>query len=342
VLTVPVADALPVFVARLATRFFEAPPRRRRRLLRSADTTASRLALALAVRRELLRSASTPAERELEEALRARLADALRPENLGVRPLDLGSPEPLLDAVRYHDAVHPVVSEADLRRRLAGDRVIYALVHKSRPDSALVFAEVALAKGLPDAVDRILDPDAPVFPTEAADQGIFYGISNTEAGAAGLALGTTLIERMLDALGARFPQVSRWVTLSPMPGFRTWLASSIRASVANDAVAQVCAENGTRLEEVVLLVDGEVDPPERARIRRTPMLQSLARRYLETRRPDGTPLDPVARFHLGNGAALDTVRLDSDRSSRGFKQSLGVMASYVYVADGRRLEREAS
>lgn len=338
----PVADALPAFVARLAARFFDAPPPRRRRFLRSADTTASRLALALAVRRELLQSSPTPAGAELEDALRARLADALRPENLVIRPLDLGSPEALLDAVRYHDAVHPVVSEADLRRRLAEDRAVYALVHKSRPDAALVFAEVALVKSLPDAVDWIVDPDAPILPPEAAEQGIFYGISNTEAGTAGLSLGTTLLDRMIDALRGRFPHVGRWVTLSPMPGFRAWLASALRASLPGDAVARVCAENGIAPLALLPLVDGQADRPEHARIRLLPGLASLARCYLESKRADGSPRDPVARFHLGNGAVLDEIRVDADRSAKGFEQSLGVMASYAYVVDGRRVGEAAS
>ncbi|MBX3203065.1 MAG: malonyl-CoA decarboxylase family protein [Labilithrix sp.] len=338
-LTVPVADALPAFVARLAARFFDAPAPRRRRLLRSADTTASRLALALAVRRELLTSASTPATKALEDALRARLADALRPENLVIRPLDLGSPEALLDAVRRHDAVHPVVSEEDLERRLADDRAIYALVHKSRRDAALVFAEVALVASTPAAVDRLVDPSAPILPAAAAREGIFYGISNTEPGTAGLSLGTTLLDRMLDALGGRFPHVTRWATLSPMPGFRAWLVSAVRGSLPGDPVARVCVENGIAPRALLPLVDGRADEPEHARIRLVPGLEALARCYLESTRSDGSPRDPVARFHLGNGAVLDSVRVDADRSTRGFEQSLGVMASYAYVVDGRRVGR---
>lgn len=334
----PAADALHVFVARLATRFFDAPARTRQRLLRSADASAMRLALALAVRSELLRNASaTQAERSFEKALRSRLADALRAENLRARALDAGSPETLLDAVRYHDAVHPVVSEADLRRRLAPDRALYGLVHKSRPSSALAFAEVALVRGLPKRVDRLLDPAAPILPPSAADHGVFFGISNTEPGAAGLALGSTLIERMIDLLGMRFPHVPHWVTLSPIPGLRAWLEASLRDPAARVPLEAICSESSVSIADLSAAVDAARHRTASRDADVSSVLRPLAEHYLGSTDERGRPIDPVARFHIGNGARLDAVLLDADRSTKGMAQSLGVMASYAYVVGGRRV-----
>lgn len=345
----PAADALHVFVARLATRFFDAPAPRRVRLLRSADASAMRLALALAVRGELLRNVNaTPAEQSLEKALRLRLVDALRPENLRLRALDAASPETLLDAVRYHDAVHPVVSEADLRRRLAPDRALYALVHKSRPTAPLAFAEVALTRGLPKAVDRLLDPASPILPPSAADHGVFFGISNTEPGAAGLSLGAVLIERMLGLLVASFPHVTHWVTLSPIPGLRAWLEATLGEPAGRASLEAICTESGVSIAELAAAVDaarrgaarsGELHrgTARSGELHRSPALRAIAEHYLASTDSRGRPVDPVARFHIGNGARVDAVLLDADRSTKGLAQSLGVMASYAYVVGGRRV-----
>ncbi len=63
-------------------------------------------------------------------------------------------------------------------------------------------------------------------------------------------------------------------------------------------------------------------------------LQFLVAYYLhEEKRRDHLPLDPVARFHLGNGASLDHVLPGADIFTKGLSQSAGVMVSYLYALD---------
>lgn len=249
------------------------------------------LASLLATRARLLslpRSEATKAlDAELLPGLKAVLSE------LEVRDVrfDGGA---LLNVVRHRDAVHPVENEADLARRLAPDRGIEALVHPLLPDAPFAFLEFALTRGMPTSVQQILSTEAEVLDPALADYGVFYGISNTEPGAAGLAVGALLIERLLVLLPSRFPQVKQWVTLSPVPTLRAWVESV----------------------------------PEKDR-RGLPCVE-LARRYLSLRDALGRPLDPVARFHLGNGAVLGPLFAGANDSERAAHESFGVMASYVY------------
>ena len=200
---------------------------------------------------------------------------------------------------------------------------------------------MALTRGLPKRVDRLLDPAAPILSPSAVDHGVFFGISNTEPGAAGLSLGSTLIERMLDLLGMRFPHVPHWVTLSPIPGLRAWLEASLKDPEARTPIEAIGAESGVSIAELSATVDAAQH--RTAKVARSggtessSVLRALAEHYLASTDERGRPIDPVARFHMGNGARLDAVLLDADRSIKGMAQSLGVMASYAYVVGGRRV-----
>ena len=51
----------------------------------------------------------------------------------------------------------------------------------------------------------------------------------------------------------------------------------------------------------------------------------------------GKPADPVARFHLNNGAALERIDFCGDVSEKGLRQSHGIMVNYLY--DPAAIER---
>lgn len=250
--------------------------------------------------------------REVDQLLREGLS-ALIAESI-VRDIDRDTPE-LLSVVRERDAVHPVRDEADLARRLSADRLICALVHPARPDAALAFVEIAFVRAPLVRVENILDPDSPVLDVSTANLGVFYGISNTEPGAAGLAVGGLLIEGVLGRLPARFPQIRNWVTMSPIPGLRKWLSAHPDRAGLSELDAAAARELRSK--------------PELARLTRTFLTEEVDR--------NGRTVDPVARFHLGNGAVLGDVLLEANNSERADAESLGVMASYVYVRDGERV-----
>ena len=223
------------------------------------------------------------------------------PETERLRVLEPG--DPVVAELGAAEPVNPPADAADLARRVADDRRVLVLEVDRRP---AVVLWVALTSGIPDRLDDILSPQAPVLDVTAADTAVFHSIWNVDAGLAGRGAAGRLVDLALDELGRTLPQVTTATTMSPVPGLRDWLA-------AQDVV----------------------DEPPAADLGR------LAAQYLGTRRPDGAVLDPVARFHLGNGARLWRVLPGADRSQRGLDRAFGVMANYRYAPEDRAANRAA-
>ncbi len=219
---------------------------------------------------------------------------------LELRPIDWNTSAAVLERVIRYEAVHSIASWDDLRSRVQpADRRCYGFFHPQMPDEPLIFVEVALTMGLPDAIGQILDEGrAPIDP-HGASHAIFYSISNCQEGLRGVPFGNFLIKRVVGLLRDELPQLSCFATLSPVPGFARWLS---QAGGADSLDSQ-----GYRAKAAGYLVDG--------------------------RDAKGSPLDPVARFHLGNGARLEAIHADADLSTRGIKQSYGIMVNYVYDLD---------
>jgi malonyl-CoA decarboxylase len=79
-----------------------------------------------------------------------------------------------------------------------------------------------------------------------------------------------------------------------------------------------------------------VDRPEwhadarTAAVLREPLLRLAARYLLHARAPSGRALDPVAHFHLSNGARVERLNWLGDVSPKGLQQSAGIMVNYAY------------
>ncbi|QJF50395.1 malonyl-CoA decarboxylase domain-containing protein [Roseobacter ponti] len=217
---------------------------------------------------------------------------------LVLRPVNWESPAHILDRIIAYEAVHAISSWADLRRRVEPrDRRCFAFFHPAMPDEPLIFVEVALTRGIPGSVQTLLAQDREVLSEEQADTAVFYSISNCQAGLASISFGNSLIKQVVADLSIEFPDLATFVTLSPIPGFARWTET--------------------------LELPG---PPEEDDV-----LRALAARYLvEAKRPDGQPLDPVARFHLGNGASVHQIHAGADTSPKGRAQSFGTMVNYLY------------
>jgi malonyl-CoA decarboxylase len=217
-----------------------------------------------------------------------------------------------LEKIIAYEAVHAIDSWSALRRRLEPeDRRCFAFFHPAMPDEPLIFVEIALTKGIPSSVQTLLaDDGTPIADTEA-DTAVFYSISNCQAGLAGISFGNTLIKQVAGDLALELPNLKTFVTLSPVPGLRNWIASE---QIHHDPSS----------------------PDTMARL--------AAHYLLAAKRGDGMPVDPVARFHLGNGAVLHAVHLGADTSEKGIEQSGGVMVNYLYdlARVSRNHERFAS
>lgn len=330
------ADPGPAQLARLV-RSAE-PPRQEllRRLNRAPGGTAAIVRMRRALLARLPRDASLAA---VEADLLHLLSSWFNPGFLEMRRVDWNAPARLLEQIIRHEAVHEIDGWDDLRRRLLPDRRCFAFFHPQLPDEPLIFVEVALLPEMPAAIAPLIDKSVSV-PLEPAHFKVaaFYSISNCEPGLRGVSLGNFLIKRVAVELQRELPQLRTFCTLSPMPGFAAWLAkppafaalpgvagpAAERAAQAHAALAAACDGDLSRLHAAATL---RALPPAAAQA-----LTRLAAVYLvhATRTPQG---DPVARFHLDNGARLERLNPLADLSRRGLKQSCAMMVNYLYDLD---------
>jgi malonyl-CoA decarboxylase len=224
--------------------------------------------------------------------------------------------------------VHAIQNWDDLRNRLEPtDRRCYGFFHPQLVDEPLIFVEVALTRAIPDNVADLLDLARQPIAAEDADTAVFYSISNTQRGLAGVSFGNFLIKQVVGELKAELPNIRTFVTLSPVPGFAAWLAEAR----ADPALGMLDAEQ--RIALALLDEPGWQDDPVRAEALRAPLLAAAATYFLRARDGRGRVIDPVARFHLGNGARLERLDYLGDVSAKGVQQSHGMMVNYLYDLD---------
>jgi len=249
---------------------------------------------------------------------------------LVLRRIEWTTPANILEKIIRYEAVHEISTFEELRRRLdPPDRRLYAFFHPALTDEPLIFVEVALTAAIPDAIQPLLAPDRVGIAPEAATTAVFYSISNAQAGLAGVSFGNFLIKQVVEDLRRELPKLATFVTLSPVPGFARWLGGE--RSVEDSRF--VSAEARRTLEA---LEAGET--PEGA----DRLLSSLAAAYfLVARTPSGRVIDPVARFHLNNGARLERINPRGDLSASGKRQALGLMVNYLYDLDHIEANHEA-
>jgi malonyl-CoA decarboxylase len=221
----------------------------------------------------------------------------------------------VLEKLIEYEAVHAIRGWWDLRRRLEHDRRCFAFFHPQLPNEPIIFIEVALTRGMSAQVQPLLDKGAPVGSPLSADCATFYSITNCQEGLRGISFGNLLIKQVAEDLKGEFPHLRRFATLSPIPGFRGWLE---KANISGEDKALLA-----RLEDPAWHVG---DVPEALQ----KLLMRLCAYYLVNAKHDKEPLDAVARFHLGNGAALERLNWMGDSSEQGMARSAGLMVNYVY------------
>ncbi len=279
---------------------------------------------------------------------------------LDLKRISWDSPASLIEKLIKYEAVHDIKSWSDVKNRLDSDRRCYGFFHPRLPDDPLIFVEVAFTDGMADCITPLLHESADATDLKKAATAIFYSISNTQSGLRGVGFGDSLIKRVVETLKDEFPKLKHFATLSPIPGFRAWLgknAGSLLDRLDDKARLQLAAAlgGGTQVPlpadgKAGLKVDVKADVPAtqflsaadnatkldpKSPVRKL-MLQCAAL-YLGRELKDGKPLDPVARFHLGNGARVERLNWAGDPSAKGIKQSCGLMVNYLY--DLKRLDK---
>lgn len=249
--------------------------------------------------------------------------------NLGfltLRRFDWDTPASVLEKLIEYEAVHEIRSWTDLRRRLAGDRRCFAFFHAALPGEPLIFVEVALTDRVPTSIREILDEPPPEDRDAVeANTAVFYSITNCQPGLRGISFGTSLLKRVTAMLRAEFPHITTFVTLSPVPTLMRWLRRR-----RDDRTLSWLPEDRYRLLHG-LDDPSWVDHPHLVGALEPIILRACAE-YLLTVREDGRPADPVARFHLGNGALLDRINWLADTSWKGLTESAGILVNYRYDA----------
>jgi malonyl-CoA decarboxylase len=258
------------------------------------------------------------------------LASWFNPGFLTLARVDWNAPAVLLEKIIEHEAVHAIDGWNDLRRRLQPDRRCFAFFHPIWPDEPLIFVEVALLKKMPGAIGPLLDRSTAADPDSRNYKiATFYSISNCQPGLKGVNLGNFLIKRVAEELKKEFPKLSGFCTLSPVPSLVGWLNTAPAIEDKHLKPAAVKSLNQS-LVEFRQRCDGDFSKFEPSS-EDQPKLQKLAAFYLSrTDSMNQRPSDPVARFHLNNGARLERVNTTADLSKKGLKQSCGVMVNYLY------------
>jgi malonyl-CoA decarboxylase len=249
------------------------------------------------------------------------------------------SPAAILEKLMAYEAVHKIRSWDDMKNRLDTDRRVYAFFHNKMPHEPLIFIYVALTDELSDNVQTILDESSPVMDVKEANTAIFYSISNAQKGLSGISFGNFLIKRVVDKLSGEMKRLKHFSTLSPVPGFRAWLdphlAKGDESLLLPKEIKEInaLAESENAAKGLLQLLEGEWHKDaKRAEKLRAPLMR-LCARYLLTEKKKLTALDPVAHFHLTNGARLERINWMGDTSAKGFKQAAGLMVNYYYDPD---------
>lgn len=278
-----------------------------------------------------------PLLRGLEDDLKRLLANWFDIGFLELQRITWESPAALLEKLMVYEAVHEIRGWTDLKNRLDADRRCFAFFHPRMPDEPLIFVEVALVSGMAGDVHALLDEAAPIGDPHTADAAIFYSISNCQRGLAGISFGDFLIKRVVDALAIELPRVKIFATLSPVPGFRSWLERQVRSGSddlllpAERTAIETLSDAGPEGNPSALLIqEGWHDDQRIAAVLREPLIRLCARYLLKERAPSGRALDPVAHFHLSNGARVERLNWLGDVSAKGLQQSASIMVNYLY------------
>ncbi|HSJ99175.1 MAG TPA: malonyl-CoA decarboxylase, partial [Myxococcota bacterium] len=271
------------------------PPRQE--IFRRMNMAPGGTAALVRLRRELLDAArGDPQLAVVDNDLAHLLGSWFNRGFLQLRRIDWSTPAAILEKLIEYEAVHEIHGFPDLKRRLALDRRCFAFFHPAMPDEPLIFVEVAFVNEMPAAVAPILEMESAVGDPRRARCAVFYSITSCQPGLRGISFGNFLIKQVAEDLHAELPNLKVFATLSPVPGLRAWVEGRLPDAVPSD--------------------------PE--------LLEGLAAWYLTREWREGHALDPVARFHLGNGARLERINRDADTSPRGLAQSFGLMVNYVY------------
>ncbi len=320
--------------AEAMTRLHAAAEPRRQELIRRMNLAPSGTQQLVRMRENLLAiMKEQPSLAPVEADFRHLLSSWFNRGFLVLQRIDWSTPAHVLEKIIRYEAVHAIKSWDDLRLRLEPtDRRCFAFFHPALSGEPLIFVEVALTESVPAAIGPLLEGQRAALPMKRANTAVFYSISNCQAGLRGISFGNFLIKQVAEDLKRELPALSTFVTLSPLPGFGRWLAATRR----NEA-GPLSAADRSRLDEL----DDARWAQQPSKALRDALSRAAIRFLFDAKDDAGKPLDPVARFHLGNGARLERLNWLADTSANGLAQGAGFMVNYLYDLDAVERNHEA-
>jgi len=310
---------------------------RRQELIRRLNLAPGGTAALVRMREEVLRALRGDRELEgVDSDFTHLFSSWFNPGFLVLRPIDWSTPANILEKIIRYEAVHEIGTWEDLRDRLEPpDRRCFAFFHPQLVDEPLIFVEVALTTTVPGTIGELLAEDRVPIPASEASTAVFYSISNCQDGLRGISFGNFLIKQVVEKLKRDLPRLSTFVTLSPAPSFARWLAEERKSEDGSGLSASEHAALAVLDNEDWLRTDFPAEAVREA------LLTAAAQYFLEAKSASGRPLDPVARFHLGNGARLERLNWPGDVSERGLREAHGLMVNYLYKLDDIEANHEA-
>ena len=301
-------------------------------LLMQFNSLPSGVKFLVDMRADLIRLGSTDDAclKELDKSLKDLLKSWFDIGFLDLVRLSWSTPAAVLEKLIHYEAVHKIRSWSDLKNRLQSDRRCFAFFHPRMPDEPLIFVQVALVKELSDNIQTLLDENAPLEDPFEANTAIFYSITNAQTGLAGVGFGDFLIKRVAASLKEELPNIKTFSTLSPIPGLRKWLERQDEKALLLPSERQALrkVKRFTTLSEALNLPDWHLDETLAAGLHKP--LMRIAAEYLVNTKQRNRALDPVANFHLNNGARLERINWLGDTSTKGLRESAGLMVNYLY------------
>jgi len=308
-----------------ARELHEAAEARLQEFLRRLNLAPGGTAILVRMREDVLRNVAQHPQLKLIDAdFRHLFVSWFNRGFLVLRRIDWSTPAAILEKIIEYEAVHEISGWSELRGRLdPADRKCFAFFHPALADEPLIFVEVALTRAIPDAIAPLLVPARVPLEPKRATTAVFYSISNCQAGLQGVSFGNFLIKQVVEELRRDMPHLKTFVTLSPVPGFRQWLQRDGKAAftAAEFDTFKLLDQPGWHLDA------------ESARALQPQLQRAIGIYLLQAKHSSGKPRDPVARFHLNNGASLERVNWLGDVSGKGLREAAGFMVNYLYDLD---------
>ncbi len=299
-------------------------------------------------------SAEDPALDDLEADLKALLTSWFDIGFLELKRITWETPAAVIEKLIEYEAVHEIRDWEDMKSRLASDRRCYAYFHPRMPEEPLIFVEVALTEGMASSISALLGEREHPEEASAADCAIFYSISTAQRGLDGIGFGGFLIKRVVEQLAQEFEHLETFATLSPIPGFRRWLDDHLAEPAADlltrgehRALAAFLEDGGDQDFDEASFLARLLDRPDwqddeaLAKALCGPLSRLCAHYLVREKRNGRRVRDPVAHFHLSNGARMERLNWLADRSAKGLAQSAGLMINYLYAVDDIPANHEA-